>query len=351
MSVRARRDSVRALLPSSVDSMLVTRPSNVRYLTGFTGSVGSLILGSTDRLIVDARYEKQVHDQVTDMSIEVVDSSAKLWPATTRAVAGTNVAVEGQFLTVGLFDQVADVATAIATDGLVEQIRAIKEPAELDALRDAVRRTDAALEALLSDISPGQTEYQLAGYVELRQYESGGEMSASPIIVCSGPRTALPHGLPSERVINSGEPLMIDLGTAVDGYRADTTRTFHVGPAPSEFREIYEVVLTAQRAACDAVRPGLRGREIDAVGRDIIEEAGYGWAFGHSLGHSLGLDYHERPLFGPLDETVIEPGMVMTVEPGIYLPDRFGVRIEDQVIVTEDGCDNLTGFTRELIEL
>lgn len=352
MDYAARRSRVTASLDSTgADVLLVTRPTNVRYLTGFSGSLPALILGDGDELIVDARYAVQVGAGVAGVDVSVVDSSSKVWPGALERVRGRRVAVEGHVLTVVQHEQLRRVARTIVTDGLVERVRQVKDADEIEHLRQAVHLTDVALESLVGRIREGMTEYELAGHIEMCQYAAGGEVSASPIIACSGPRTALAHGAPSGRTLSRGEPVMVDVGTTVEGYRADTTRTFHLGEPSGEFREVYGVVLEAQLAGLDAVAPGRTGREIDEVARSVIARAGYADAFGHSLGHALGLDYHEKPLFGPLDETVIEPGMVMTVEPGIYLAGRFGVRIEDQIVVTETGAENLTTFGKELASL
>jgi Xaa-Pro aminopeptidase len=348
----ARRSRIKAALEAiGADVVLVTRLSNVRYLTGFSGSLAALFLGERDELLVDARYEHQASAEVDGVEVSVVDSSSKVWPGVLDRVRGRMVAIEGSVLTVSQHGELQGVARTHVTDGLVERARQIKDADEIEALRRAVHLTDVALEDLVGRIALGQTEYEVAGHIEMCQYAAGGEISASPIIACSGPRTALAHGAPSARALAQGEPVMVDVGTTVAGYRADTTRTFHLGEPSDAFRSVYNIVLEAQSAALDAVAPGRTGREIDDVARSVIARAGYAEAFGHSLGHSLGLDYHEKPLFGPFDDTVIEPGMVMTVEPGIYLRERFGVRIEDQIVVTESGADNLTHFPKELIEL
>jgi Xaa-Pro aminopeptidase len=346
-----------ALRAEGLDALLVTRLTNIRYLTGFTGTTAFLVLADDPVLVVDFRYADQVTAEVPDVEIRTVQSSRELWPAVKRLLAESNwsrIGLEGEQLTLQQYLELTSSDGGIAwlpTSGLVERQRRIKEPEELDALREAIRITDAAMEGLLGILRPGLTEHAVAGEIERLQRSLGGERSASEIIVASGPRSALPHGIASGRVIRSNEPVMFDLGTVVGGYLADLTRTVHLGPAPEPFRRIYEVVLEAQGSAEAAIRPGLTGREVDAVARDVIADAGFGDRFGHSLGHSIGLDNHETPLLSPHDETPLEPGMVYTVEPGIYVPGVGGVRIENVVVVTDDGCEVLTQHPKDLIEL
>jgi Xaa-Pro aminopeptidase len=356
VSYDTRRQRVRQELDSlGLGALLVTRMTNIRYLTGFTGTTAFVVVGDDPSIAVDFRYREQVAREV-DIPVHQVESSRELWPATVRLLR------EGGFARVGVeaahttllqyLDLTSDRGIEwVPTRELVERIRYRKEPAEIDAIREAIRITDETMDEILGILEPGMSEHRVAGEIERLQRAKGGERSASEIIVASGPRTALPHGIASDRVIGAGEPVMFDLGTVVDGYLADLTRTVHLGPAPDEFRGIYDVVLEAQRRAEEGIRPGMTGREADALARDHIASAGYGEYFGHSLGHAIGLDNHETPLFSPHDPTAIEAGMVMTVEPGIYVPGLGGVRIEDVVVIREDGCEVLTQNQKELIEL
>jgi Xaa-Pro aminopeptidase len=344
------------LATSGIDALLVTRMTNIRYLTGFTGTTAFLIFGEAPTIVVDFRYSEQVEREVADVAIERVMSTRELWAATVRLINELGIkrlGVEGQTLTVGQYLdlQSANSFEVIPTSAVVERLRYRKEPAEVEAIRRATAITDEAMGDLLAILQAGMTEHRVAGEIERLQRAKGGERSASEIIVASGPRTALPHGIATDRVLAANEAVMFDLGTVVDGYLADLTRTIHLGPAPDEFRQIYEIVGEAQRRAEAAIRPGMTAREADAVARDHITESGYGDKFGHSLGHSIGLDNHETPALSPYDETVLEPGMVITVEPGIYLPGFAGVRTEDIVVITEEGCEILTESPKELIEL
>lgn len=339
-----------------LDALLVTRLTNIRYLTGFTGTTAFLVFSAKPVIAVDFRYKDQVEREVSGIGVHQVVSSRELWPATldlVRQGGFARVGLEGTNLTLSQFLELQspNETELVPTSNVVEGLRYTKDEDEIDAIRRAVRLTDEAMHDLLEVIEPGMTEHRVAGEIERLQRAKGGERSASEMIVASGPRSALPHGIASERVIEAGEPVMFDLGTVVDGYLGDLTRTIHFGSASDEFRRIYEVVGEAQQLAEEAIRPGMTGREADAVARDHIAAAGYGDRFGHSLGHSIGLDNHEMPVLSPYDATVLEPGMVVTVEPGIYLPGVAGVRTEDIVVIREDGCEILTTSPKELIEL
>jgi Xaa-Pro aminopeptidase len=357
MNYAQRRSRLLAELDGlGLDALLVTRLTNIRYLTGFSGTTAFLVFSAKPAIAVDFRYKEQVGREVSGIDVHQVVSSRELWPFTLELLRGsgfTRIGLEGTDLVLSQYIELqsANGSELVPTTNLVERLRYTKEPEEIDAIRRAVQLTDAAMTDLLGVIKPGMTEHRVAGEIERLQRARGGERSASEMIVASGPRSALPHGIASDRVIEQGEPVMFDLGTVVDGYLADLTRTIHLGPAPDEFRRIYEIVGEAQQRAEDAIRPGMTAREADAVARDHIAAAGYGDRFGHSLGHSIGLDNHEQPALSPYDSTVLEPGMVVTVEPGIYLPGVAGVRTEDIVVIREDGCEVLTSSPKELVEL
>jgi Xaa-Pro aminopeptidase len=351
-----RERALAAIDAAGLDALLVTRMTNIRYLTGFSGSTGMLVLGAEPSMVVDFRYRSQVQREVEGVPLRIVDSVFQLWPELERALfvgAHRRIGFDGDHLNATRYLALTahDGPQWQQAAGLVERLRACKDADEIAALRVAMEITDGAWSDALGVIAPGATELHCSGEIELFQRDRGGEKAASDIIVASGPRTALPHGAPTERRLTAGEPVMADLGTVVDGYLGDLTRTVHLGPAPDDFREIYKVVLEAQQRSLEALAPGRRGCDVDAVARKVIADAGHGERFGHSLGHAIGLDNHEAPLLSPFNETVLEPGMVTTVEPGIYVPGRGGVRIEDTVVVTESGYENLTSSPKELIEL
>jgi len=237
-----------------------------------------------------------------------------------------------------------------STTGLVKKIRMIKDEAEIDKIREAVRITDVAFNHIRDYIKVGSIERDIALELEFFMKKEGASKNAFDFIVASGKRSALPHGVASTKQLEEGDFLTMDFGTVYQGYHSDMTRTVVVGKQPDKKQEeIYQTVLKAQQKATEVVKAGVKGSEVDKVARDIITKAGYGDYFGHGLGHSLGLEIHENPRLSPRDDTKLESGMVVTVEPGIYLPDWSGVRIEDTVVVREDGCEVLTSSPKELL--
>jgi Xaa-Pro aminopeptidase len=233
--------------------------------------------------------------------------------------------------------------------GLVESLRAVKEPEELEAIRRATEVTNRAYERLVEEPFAGRTEKELAWRMEQLFHDLGGDGLAFPVDVAAGPTAASPHAVPGERVVEEGELVLVDAGALLAGYCSDCTRTFAVGEVSESLREAYEIVRDAQGAGLDAVRAGVSGRDADAVARAVITDAGHGENFGHGLGHGVGLLVHEAPVLRPESADVLAAGNVVTVEPGIYLSGVAGVRIEDLVVVTEDGCEVLTSFPKELI--
>jgi Xaa-Pro aminopeptidase len=235
--------------------------------------------------------------------------------------------------------------------GLVESLRAVKEPEELDAIRRATAVTNRAYERLVEEEFAGRTEKELAWRMEQLFHELGADGLAFPVDIAAGPTAASPHAVPGDRVVEEGELVLVDAGAMLEGYCSDCTRTFAVGDVSDSLRQAYEHVRRAQQAGLDAVRAGVPGRDADAAARAVITEAGYGENFGHGLGHGLGLLVHEAPVLRPESEDVLVAGNVVTVEPGIYLSGVAGIRIEDLVVVTDDGCEVLTSFPKELISV
>jgi Xaa-Pro aminopeptidase len=339
----------RALDEVEAEAFFVTQPQNRRYLSGFTGSTGWLMITPKRALIItDFRYFEQVEREVTGFELVQVKPTYKAALRDLLAELGAQrVAFESQHVTVAqLHEWSADSEHVewVSTSHVVETLRQVKDTCELDALRRAVALADEAWMAVLATVQPGRTtEKDMAWNLEVAMRTRGAEKPAFDIIVAAGPNGALPHARPSERVIDAGEPVVVDMGCVVDGYHSDMTRTVCWGEPPEDYRAVWDLVLRAQEAAEAGIHAGMEGAQADRLARDLIEEAGYGEHFGHGLGHGVGLAVHERPNAGRTAEGVLPAGAVMTVEPGIYLPGRFGVRIEDIVLIGEEGVDVLTG--------
>lgn len=352
-----------------LDALVVSHPANVRYLTGFTGSSAVVVVAhSAVSLLTDSRYDVQAEAEVAGVArVEIV--SGDLWGVGQRAGAGPGAvekAVDAapDLRRVGFeaHDVSATVAAAfgghsarvefVPTSEVVEAFRAAKDAGEVAAIRAAARVASEALDAILPIIRPGLRELDVAAALERELRVRGSEWHPFPTIAASGPRSAMPHAGTTERTVEAGDWLLLDFGAQVEGYCADVTRTFVVGRRADERqREVYEVVREAQARAISQIRAGMTGREADETARSVIDARGFGDAFRHSLGHGLGLEVHEAPRVSRTNEDPIPAGCVITVEPGIYLPDWGGVRIEDDVVVTEDGTELLTDGETALVEL
>jgi Xaa-Pro aminopeptidase len=347
--LRARLDSAGA------DAIVLAKAPNVTYVSGFVGSAGMAVVTAREAfLVVDFRYVEQAAAQAPDFSR--VQATGQIIDAVAEVVRGTGarrVGVEEDYLPVGLFRRLSSaVAPAdVVPIGGLDHIRWLKSADEVDTIRRAVRVAEQAFTDVLPAIRPGSVERDIAVALEERLRRRGSQRLPFEIIVASGARAALPHGVAGDRVIGRGECVTVDFGAVVDGYVSDCTRTVITAPADARHREIYRIVLQAQQAALAGLRPGLTGREADALARRVITEAGYGDAFGHSLGHGVGLAVHEGPTLSPREEAVLAPGAVVTVEPGIYLPGWGGVRIEDLVVITGDGCEDLAALPKDMIEV
>jgi Xaa-Pro aminopeptidase len=324
--------------------------ANVLWLTGFTGTSAAAIVGTAVRIFIsDFRYTERAAREV-DGSFERVTASSRLLPELASRLAG-RVGFDDASTSVGnlrrLSDQVGEGVELVATNGFVERFRRHKDAGEQEAIAEAARLADEVYEQVLAQGLTGRSEREVATVAEARIRELGGEPSF-PAIVAAGPNGALPHAEPSEREIGDGELVVWDMGAKLDGYCSDCTRTFAAGEPDAEAREIYELVRTAQAAGLGAVRAGVGGAEADEVARTLVREAGHGDRFGHGLGHGVGLEVHEAPRLGPRSEDELVAGDVISVEPGVYVPGRFGVRIEDLVVVTTDGHRNLSSLAKEL---
>ncbi len=333
------------------DALLVTNPMNVRYLTGFTGSNGQLLLTKDSVFFTDGRYIAQSAEQVKDIDRQIYTQGSKLTELLGKALADrgvTRLGVEASHVTLATMQRLRDGLSGIElfeTTDVVEKVRMIKEPSEVSAIRSAQRLTEQAVETTLSGWTNG-LETDLALQLEKTVRDSGADGFSFDVIVASGAHAALPHAEPRREPVETENLLLIDIGSRVNGYCSDMTRTY-LGPrASDEMRKVHAAVLEALEAGCAAVKPGVRCADVDQVCRDVLGKHGYAEFFTHSTGHAVGLDIHEMPAFSSSSEDVLEAGMVMTVEPGVYLEGVGGVRIEDMVLVTDDGGENLTALDR-----
>jgi Xaa-Pro aminopeptidase len=348
--VRGRGDKLEAALAArELDRLLVTDLTNVRYLTGFTGTNGAVVCGPETRLfLTDFRYTERAEAEVSEW--ETVTISTDWLGGIAERLQG-KTGFEDDHMSVRMAEKLkgklGEGTELVAVGGEVEKLRRVKDSDELAAIREASKLGEEAWRWALERGLGGRTERDIALATEAKIRELGGEPSF-PAIVAAGPNGALPHAEPGERVIGAGELVVFDTGAKLDGYCSDGTRTFAVGELGEKGREVYETVLRAQLAALEALEAGPDGEAIDKVARDVISAAGYGEAFGHALGHGVGLEVHEGPRLAQKSDDVLAPGEVVTVEPGVYLAGELGVRIEDFVVVREGGYENLSGLPKEL---
>jgi Xaa-Pro aminopeptidase len=342
------------LAERGLDAILISQPENRRYLSGFTGSAGWLIITAGQALLAtDFRYYEQVGRQApafelakikTKFSDLLPDLFSGLGVARSAPRAG-RLGFESQHLTVDqlyTISQAAEAVEFVPLKDTVETLRAVKDEDEIDALRRSVALTDAAFAQFVEVVRPGMTEREAAWEIEAAMRTGGASKVAFDLIVAAGPNGALPHARPGDHAIQPGEPVVVDIGCVVDGYCSDMTRTFCLGQPSDKYLEVWQIVLQAKEAAEAVIRAGVSGVDADAAARNVIAAAGYGDYFGHGLGHGVGLAVHEGPRASRLSEDTLEAGMSLTVEPGIYLPGEFGVRLEDLVIIGEHGIEILT---------
>lgn len=341
---------------AGLPALLVTDAVNRRYLSGFTGSAGWLLVTATSAvLITDFRYEEQAQAEAAGWSVVVYRQPDRSETVLARILAEEGIAALGfdpDAVSVTAHGRLAEALGGVElrpAPQLVTALRAVKDEGELALIRRAVAVAEEAFARLLPLVRPGRSERELALELEFLMRRLGAEAAAFDVIVVSGPRSSLPHGRPGERRIAPGDLVTFDFGARVGGYHSDVTRTLVVGKADARQREVYEVVRAAQAAALAAVREGVKAGEVDCAARAVIGAAGYGERFGHSTGHGLGLEVHEFPTLAPNREDRLAAGMVVTVEPGVYIPGWGGVRIEDTVIVTASGCEVLCRTPKELL--
>ena len=340
---------------SGIDALLITSGKNRQYITGFTGSAGVAVVTEDKAVfITDFRYTEQAAKQCE--GFEIVQHKGGLVEEIANVVKDLGVSKLGFEQDHVTFSTYLNYKTTIKTDlvpvsGVIEKLRLIKSEQEIKILKEATQIADAAFEHILTYIKPGLTELDVSNELEFFMRKQGAVSSSFDIIVASGYRSALPHGVASDKVIEKGEFVTLDFGAYYKGYNSDITRTLAVGEPSDELRTIYDIVLEAQLRGMRGIKAGITGRQADALTRDYITEKGYGEYFGHSTGHGLGMEVHEGPSLSVKSDTVLEPGMIVTVEPGIYVAGLGGVRIEDDTIVTETGNETLSFSTKELIIL
>ncbi len=360
MDVATRSDRLRACFEQAgIEALLVTRLPNVAYLTGFTGSAGIVLVGPDEIVFVtDGRYAEQAAEQLATAGvparIEVrVSQSAQREVMSGAAGGYRRLGLEAHGVTWAQQRAFAGEwfpdAELVATELLVEDLRRVKEPGEVARIQAACAIADDALAVVAPRLAERPTEREVALWLELEMRDHGASGTSFDTIVASGPNGAKPHARPSDRVIEGGEPVVIDFGCIVEGYCSDMTRTLSVGEPGPEAQRVYEVVREAQQSGRDAVSAGAECARVDKACRDVIEAAGWGDAFVHGTGHGVGLEIHEAPRVAATARDTLANGYVVTVEPGIYLPGVGGVRIEDTVVVTDDGADALTRFSKDFL--
>lgn len=345
----------KALIDNQVDAILITNEYNRRYMTGFTGTAGVAIVSQNDAVfITDFRYTEQAAEQVKDFRIEQHKGTIFEEVAKQVALMGAKtIAFEKDAMHYGTYEvyKAAVKADFVPLSGVIEKIRLIKSQEEINIIKVACEIADNAFTHILNFIKPGITELDVSNELEFFMRKQGATSSSFDIIVASGLRSALPHGVATKKIIETGDFVTLDFGAYYNGYISDITRTVAVGQPSEKLVEMYNAVLESQLLALEKVGPGMTGAEADAVSRDYLKSKGLGEAFGHSLGHGIGLEVHEGPGLNFRSEVVLEPNMTVTIEPGAYIPGVGGVRIEDDILITETGNEILNHSDKQLIIL
>jgi len=343
------------LVDNELDGIFVSQPENRYYLSGFDGSAGFLLITDKDTILAtDFRYLEQSEKQAPDYTVFRISSDLATWfPEVVADAHITRLGFEAEHITFAMYRRLTESLSKassrvklVTTDNLVESLRAIKEPEEIELITKAIEISDRAIEYIKDIIHDGMSEQEIAWEIEKFMRENGSQSLPFDVIVASGRNSALPHAKPSPRAVQPVEPIVIDIGAKVNGYVSDLSRTICLGTPDKTFNKVYDIVLGAQLAAIAMIKENMTGEEADSLARVIIEEAGYGEAFGHSLGHGIGLMPHESPRLGPNSSDRLVNGMVFTVEPGIYLPGWGGVRIED-VVIMENGKLRVIGKAKK----
>ncbi len=351
--VLSRLEKIRAKMhDESVEGFLVTSMTNWRYVSGFTGDAGCLLI-TLDKvfLLTDSRYVEQAQDQCPEFSVRKTSHDDDVLKELVQSSGVKRLAFEKRHTTYEEWEKLKERLSDVELTGVlgwVEEQRMVKTAEEINLIARAQEIADDAFALLFQSIKRGAKERDLALELEFTMRKMGAESVSFPIIAVSGERSSLPHGTPTGRALQDGDFVTFDFGATYQGYHSDETRTFVIGHLDKKHEEVYGIVLEAQEAALSSVKPGVLAKDVDLAGRKVIEDAGYGEYFGHGIGHGVGLDIHEGPSVSRKSDTVLAPGMVITVEPGIYIPGFGGVRIEELVVVTDDGMRVLTASPKDL---
>ncbi len=364
-SLQKRVDLLRqTLVEKSLDTLMVLVEENRRYLSGFSGedgqfdeSAGALFI-TKDRLLLatDSRYELQAEKEAGAWDLFCYKQGiAKALPEISRMLNIRRLAFESTRISFKQYMEMqkgletfSDGIELVPVENMVEDLRVVKQEIEIQATRRALAIAESAFEKTVGSLQPGMTEKEVAWILEKNMREAGAESLSFPTIVASGPNSALPHAIPTDRRIKKGEPILFDWGARLEGYCSDTSRTIVIGEAREPFRRVFDIVVQAQQMAIAAIHSGASTKQVDSLARQHIEGQGFKGRFGHALGHGTGLAIHEPPRLSPLSDTRLAEGMLVTVEPGIYLPDWGGVRVENQVVVRKDGADVLNRLNVEI---
>lgn len=346
---------IQQALPENIDAVLLLSPVNQRYATGFALTDGAVIVGKKAAwLVTDSRYIEAAQLQVTEVEFALMSQSMRLDDWIKKIISEMDIKTLGveessiSYVDYCKYDGLLE-AKLVPAQSILATLRASKSDEELDVMIKAQRIAEGALDQVLGLLRPGMTEHELAAELNYRMMCGGADGISFDTIAVTGSKTSMPHGVPGDKVIEKGDFVTMDFGCLKDGYCSDMTRTVAIGSVTDEMRRVYDTVYEAQLAGIEAARPGVAGRDIDAAARAVIEKAGYGEYFGHSFGHSLGLEIHEAPNAAPANDKPMPVGAVISAEPGIYIPGRFGVRIEDVLYLGEDKTVDITLAPKELI--
>ncbi len=356
--MKDRLEALAALLPPQAQAALIVSEENRRYFTGFPSSAGVLLVARGGSVfLTDSRYIEAARGAVTGCEVEELTSLAGQLPALMKAYGVKRLLLEAGRVTLSQAERYrrmlpgVELDTGDTLDECVDALRMVKDKEEKGCIVRAQRIAEQAFERILSFIRPGVTEREVALALEYDMLSHGAQALSFETIAVAGVHSSMPHGVPSDTKISRGDFITMDYGAVVDGYHSDMTRTVAVGEVSEEQRQVYDTVLRAQKAALAALRPGVACAQADRAAREVIEAEGYGSCYRHGTGHGVGIEIHEQPVLSPSSAQVLAPGHIVTVEPGIYLPGRFGVRIEDMAFLTREGYENLTCAPKELIVL